>query len=137
MPTRFTGIGDTWKALPDITLSYLDKIEISGAQQDILASLLSGTWWVAPGAILYRRRVVDKVGGWDETLCAAQDRDFLTSVALSGAIIGYQPGCNFVYRQYGATTVSANLNRWIEGHFRTLKKVPRDFGRGRAPYRRI
>jgi glycosyltransferase involved in cell wall biosynthesis len=56
--------------LPDVNFSYLDKIRVSGVQEDILASLLSGRWWVAPGAILYRRHVVIRVGGWDEALGA-------------------------------------------------------------------
>ena len=109
--------------LPDIRFSYLDKIEISGVQQDMLASLLSGRWWVAPGAVLYRRQVINEVGGWDETLRAAQDRDFFTSVALSGAKIRYQSGCHFIYRRYGAVTVSSSsLGRWVENHCLSLKK---------------
>jgi len=110
--------------LPDSRFSYFDKIEIGGVQQDILASLVSGRWWIFPGAVLYRRRVVNEVGGWDETLRAAQDRDFFTSVALSGAKIRYQAGCYSIYRQYGAVTVSSsNLSRWVEGHCITLKKA--------------
>jgi glycosyltransferase involved in cell wall biosynthesis len=109
--------------LPGTKFSYLDKIEISGIQKDILLSLLSGRWWVAPGALLYRRQAVDRVGGWDEGLRAAQDRDFLTTVALSGATISYQPGCHFIYRKYGAVTVSSsNLARWVDSHCASLKK---------------
>jgi glycosyltransferase involved in cell wall biosynthesis len=102
--------------LPDRSFSYLDRIQISGEQQNILASLLA--FWGAQvngGAVLYRRQVINQVGGWDETLRAAQDTDFLTSVALSGAKIRYQPGCHFVYRKYGAVTVStSSLSRWLE-----------------------
>ena len=102
--------------LPDVSLSYLDRIEVSGDQKDILASLLA--FWgarVNGGAVLYRRHVVNQVGGWDETLRAAQDTDFLTSVALSGAKILYQPGSRFVYRKYGGVTVStSSLSRWLE-----------------------
>jgi glycosyltransferase involved in cell wall biosynthesis len=108
--------------LPDSSFSYLDKIEISGVQQDILASLLS-FWWVNGGAVLYRRQVVNQVGGWDETLRAVQDTDFLTSVALSGAKIRYQPGCYFIYRKYGPVTVStSNLSRWVESYCTSLSK---------------
>jgi glycosyltransferase involved in cell wall biosynthesis len=100
--------------LPDVRYSYLDRILVSEDQPDILASLLS-FWSVNGGAILYRRHVINRVGGWDETLSAAQDTDFLTSVVLSGAKICYQPGCYFIYRKYGAVTVSSsNLGRWLE-----------------------
>ena len=109
--------------LPDTSLSYLDKIQVSGVQEDILYSLLSGQWWVAPGALLYRRQVVIQAGGWDETLRAAQDRDFFTSVALSDVKIRYQAGCYFIYRKHGDVTVSSsNLGRWVENHCISLKK---------------
>ena len=108
--------------LRDSRFSFLEKIQISGVHRDIVSSLLSG-WWVAPAAVLYRRQVVSKVGGWDETLFAAQDKDFFTCVALSGANIQYQPGCCYIYRQHGAITVSSsNLVRWVESHRRSLEK---------------
>jgi len=102
--------------LPDVGLSYLDRTEVSGHQPDIIEALLA--FWgarVNGGAVLYRRHAIDRVGGWDETLRAAQDTDFLTSVALSGARILYQPGSQFIYRKYGDVTVStSSLNRWLE-----------------------
>ncbi len=103
---------------------YLEKIAISGAPADILESLLDGWWWVAPGALLYKRSVVNKVGGWDERLRAAQDRDFFTSVAMSGAVVRYLPGCDFIYRRHGQGTVStSNIQRWLENHWRSLQKT--------------
>jgi glycosyltransferase involved in cell wall biosynthesis len=108
--------------LPDSSFSYLDRIQVTGVQQNILASLLS-FWLVNGGAVLYRRQVVNQVGGWDETLRAFQDMDFLTSVALSGAKIRYQPGCYFIYRKYGAATIStSNFSVWSENTCISLKK---------------
>jgi GT2 family glycosyltransferase len=109
--------------LADTRISYLDKIEVRGSQQDIVASLLSLPWFVNGGAALYRRQAVNQVGGWDETLRAAQDIDFFTSIALSGAKIRYQPGCYFIYRNYGAVTTStSNLSRWVESVCASLQK---------------
>lgn len=103
--------------------SYLDKIEESGAQNDIVSSLLSG-WWVAQGAILYRRAIVESVGGWDESFRAAQDRDFFTSVAMANAKIVYRPGCNFIYRKYGEVTVStSNIDRWFNSNCLSIEKA--------------
>ena len=125
--------------LPDVSFSYLDRIQVSGVQQDILASLLS--FWGAQvngGAVLYRRQVVNQVGGWDETLRAAQDTDFLTSVALSGAKILYQPGCHFIYRKYGAVTVStSNLSRWLENMCISLNEIRSCLSSHRPVDRRI
>jgi len=102
---------------------WLGDIQVSGARGDVLESLLAG-WWVAPVALLFRRKAVINSGGWDETLQAGQDRDFFISVALAGADIRYQPGCFSVYRRYGDVTVStANLLRWLENHQRLLQKA--------------
>ena len=63
-------------------------------------------------------------GGWDETLTAAQDRDFFLTAALNGADIRYQPGCHSVYRRYGNVTVStSNRPRWLANHQRVLEKA--------------
>ena len=103
---------------------YLDRIRVSHHQSDVLLALLRG-WWVAPGALLYRREIVDRVGGWDESFAAAQDRDFFTSIALSGADIRYQADCGFVYRhtRFGEGTLStSNLERWLRNQCATLEK---------------
>ncbi|WP_066382735.1 MULTISPECIES: glycosyltransferase [unclassified Anabaena] len=103
--------------------SFLDKREISGTQADILAALLAN-WWVALAALMYKRSAVEKSGGWDEKLTAAQDRDFFLSVVMAGAKVVYQPGCYSVYRRYGAVTVSTgSKNRWLKNHHLVLKKV--------------
>lgn len=101
----------------------LEKVMVSEAQEDILAALLSG-WWVAPAAVLSRREAVRKAGGWDESLQAAQDRDFMISAAMAGNRIEYQPGCYSVYRRYGDVTLStSNRRRWLDNHLRVLKKA--------------
>jgi|GEM_PF-282383 glycosyltransferase involved in cell wall biosynthesis len=110
--------------LPNNT-NYLGKIEISGVQVDILESLLAD-WWVALAALLYKRTVVEKTGGWDETLKAAQDRDFFLSVAMNHAKVAYQSGCHSIYRRYGETTVSTlSKTRWIDSHYLVMDKIER------------
>jgi glycosyltransferase involved in cell wall biosynthesis len=108
--------------LPDGT-SFLDKVEISGTQVDIVECLLAN-WWTAVASLLYNRTAVEKSGGWDERLRAAQDRDFFLSVAINGAKVVYQPGCYSVYRRYGNVTVSSSsLPRWVESHYAVLEKA--------------
>lgn len=103
--------------------NVLEDIEIPGKQPDILDSLLIN-WWTAPASLLYTRATVIKSGGWDESLKAAQDRDFLISVVMSGAKVVYQPGCYSIYRRYGNVTVStACKQRWWENHRLVLEKA--------------
>ncbi len=90
---------------------------------DILEGLLAN-WWTAPVSLLFRREVVLRCGGWDESLEAAQDKDFFIGAALCGADIRYQPGCFSVYRRYGNVTVStSNRLRWLQNHERVLQKA--------------
>lgn len=103
--------------------SCFEEGNASGAQQDILESLLKG-WWAPVNAYLFRRKIVEDSGGWDESLKAAQDRGFVTSVALSGARFAYQPGNLAVYRRYGNKTVStSNKRRWLDSHMCVLNKA--------------
>ncbi|MEC4817763.1 MAG: glycosyltransferase [Scytonema sp. PMC 1069.18] len=103
--------------------SYQDKIEKPLAQEDILESLLAN-WWTAVASLLYRRTAVEKSGGWDKNLPAAQDRDFFLSVVIHGAKVVYQPGCDSIYRRYGNVTVSTSSKpRWIECHRAVLVKA--------------
>lgn len=111
--------------LSDGSSFIMENIEISEAHADILASLLAN-WWVALAALLYKRTAVKNSGGWDETLTAAQDRDFFLSVVMNGAKVVYQPGCDSIYRRYGSVTVStSSKNRWLKSHYLVLEKVER------------
>jgi glycosyltransferase involved in cell wall biosynthesis len=102
----------------------LESVQISEDQADILASLL-GTWWVATACPLYRRGAVEATGGWDESLEAAQDRDFILSAIINGAKASYQPGCVSVYRRYGhnATVSTASKERFVTSHLQVLQKA--------------
>ncbi|TVP59427.1 MAG: glycosyltransferase [Nodularia sp. (in: Bacteria)] len=103
--------------------SSLEKIEIPEIQTDVLASLLAN-WWVALAALLYKRTAVENSGGWDETLTAAQDRDFFISVVMNKATVVYQPGCYSIYRRHGSVTVStSSKTRWLKNHYIVLEKI--------------
>jgi len=102
---------------------WVEDVVLSGDQPDVLQALLAG-WWVAPCALLFRRQVVENIGGWDERLLAAQDRDFFIRIAQSGADIRYQRGCGSFYRRYGNVTVSTSKRRrWLEAHRIVLDKA--------------
>lgn len=99
----------------------LGDIVRPGEQRDLLRALLR-RWWVPPVAILFRRAAVERAGGWDESLRAAQDTGLMVSLGLSGGVARYQPGCASIYRRYGAVTVStSNLDRWLRCHQRVLE----------------
>lgn len=113
---------------PDGTVE-LGPVRIGGEHEDIVKALL-GNWWVALNAFLFRRETVVKIGGWDETLRAAQDRDFVYRAALADATFGYQPGCHTIYRRYGNSTLSTgNRPDWLRSHIRTVEQAEQTLAR--------
>ena len=105
---------------------YLDEIRVCGDKSDFLESLLSNDRWSNLAPILFTRSIVEKVS-WDETLTAAQDRDFLFSVMLAGAKCIYLPGCNSIYRLHPGETVSTkSKTRWFTAHCRVMAKAERE-----------
>ncbi len=101
----------------------LEDVKVSGEQEDILAALLSD-WWVSPACLLFKRQAVQQSGGWDKNLKAVQDKDFFISVVISGAKIGYQPGCHSIYRRYGNVTVStSSKTRRLESQLLINRKI--------------
>lgn len=102
---------------------YLDEVRICGTKSDFLASLLANDRWSNLAPILFTRSIVNDVT-WDESLPAAQDRDFLISIMLQNAIPVYQSGCDSIYRMHEAKTVStASKLRWLQAHCLVMAKA--------------
>lgn len=79
---------------------------------DILESLITSKRLAHNLSPMFTRSILEKVGGWDETVKCSQDRDLLLSLALAGATFEFLPGCYSVYRQYPShTRVSASKGR--------------------------
>ena len=62
--------------LGDVRTPYLSD--------DPLASLVRYDGWAPPAAQLMTREIVERVGGWDESLTCMQDVDFLVRIARAG-----------------------------------------------------
>jgi glycosyltransferase involved in cell wall biosynthesis len=100
-----------------------EEVTVSGGHADMLQALLGG-WWVASHAVLLRRQAVSRIGGWDESLKAAQDTDLMIRLALAESHFVYQPGCHSIYRRYGNVTVgTGNRLRSLDNHSRVLDKA--------------
>lgn len=108
---------------PDGAVEF-GEVRACGPKADFLESLLSNDRWLIPATLLFKRSAVLNSEPWDETLKAAQDRDYLISVARSGANFVYQPGCTAIYRKYGSITVSTRCKRlWFDSHCRAMEKA--------------
>jgi glycosyltransferase involved in cell wall biosynthesis len=87
-----------WKAGPDGVFRAGDVERATlGPRPEI--DLLTDAWW-PPGAILYRRAIVDRIGGWREDLPIIQDARFLLDSALHGARFTQVAGVGLRYREH-------------------------------------
>lgn len=102
----------------------LGDIKVCGPKQDFFEELLSNKRWIPIICTLFTREIVERSGGWDEELEAAQDRDFLILTAFAGAKFAYSPGCHSLYRRYGNVTVSSQSKmRWLDNHCTVMRKT--------------
>ncbi|PMB45139.1 glycosyl transferase family 2 [Fischerella thermalis CCMEE 5205] len=63
-------------------------------------------FWAPPAALLYHRRVVEKIGCWNESLPIIQDARFLLDAALVGGNFIYVPGVQADYRVHKKDSLS-------------------------------
>jgi len=63
-------------------------------------------FWCPPAAYLFRREVIERVGGWNERLPIIQDARFALDCALRGARFVYCPGVMAQYRAQGSASLS-------------------------------
>lgn len=74
-----------------------------GPRPDV--DLLTDAWW-PPGAILYRRSIVDRIGAWRVDLPIIQDARFLLDAAVAGATFAYVDAVGLRYRVHGEESLS-------------------------------
>lgn len=85
--------------------------------------LLTDAWW-PPGAILYRRTIVERIGRWREDLPIIQDARFLLDAALVGARFVHLERVGLRYREHGPESLSRRDPRaFVEDCYRSAMQV--------------
>jgi len=80
-------------------------------------------FWSPPAALLYRREIVDRVGGWNTSLRMTQDGRFLFDAVHCGGQLRHVPGIGADYRiEHGRVSLSrrnpaAFMRCWAEDAF--------------------
>ncbi|MFV9504989.1 MAG: glycosyltransferase family 2 protein [Oscillochloridaceae bacterium umkhey_bin13] len=64
-------------------------------------------FWCPPAAYLFRRSIVERIGGWNERLPIIQDARFALDAALHGACFVATPGVMAYYRVHSSGSVSS------------------------------
>ena len=70
-------------------------------------------FWAPPAALLYRRRIVDAIGSWNERLPIIQDARFLFDAARHRARFVRVPGVTAYYRHASASLSRGNERRFV------------------------
>ena len=63
-------------------------------------------FWCPPAAYLFRRTIVERVGGWDEQQSVVEDVRFVLACALHGASFAYGPDVVASYRVHSSDSLS-------------------------------
>jgi len=80
-------------------------------------------FWAPPAALLYRREIVDRIGGWNTSLPIVQDGRFLFDALRCGGQLRHVPGVGADYRViHGGQNLSkrdpaAFMRDWAEDAF--------------------
>ncbi len=84
---------------------------------DLVEALLSH-WSVVPHACLFRRDIVEKVGGFPESLFVAEDQLMFLRCLLAGAKVVHSPNTLELYRSDNAGKITAGDSQSKIRHFR-------------------
>jgi glycosyltransferase involved in cell wall biosynthesis len=103
---RFDTAADGSRRLGEAVARRIEDID------DDVETACATAFWAPPAAILYRRRIVDAIGNWNERLPVIQDARFLFDAAHLRARFIHVPGITAFYRH-----AASSLSRRDEGRF--------------------
>jgi len=90
---------------PDVGRPVAGRLVARAIQGDADIAVLTD-FWCPSAAYLFRRAIVDRVGGWDEQQAVVEDVRFVLACALQGASFAYAPGVAASYRVHASGSLS-------------------------------
>jgi glycosyltransferase involved in cell wall biosynthesis len=104
--------------LADIIRPDLDAIE-----RDAEEATATSEFWAPPAALLYRREIVERIGGWPAGLPVIQDARYLFEAARHKARFAYVTGVGAYYRVLPDSLSRRNLTRFIADCARNASEI--------------
>jgi glycosyltransferase involved in cell wall biosynthesis len=84
------------------------------------------SFWSPPAAILYTRRIVERIGPWNASLPVIQDARYLLDAALAGGRFVHVPGVSALYRDDASNSLSRRSGHaFVTDVFRNAEQVTR------------
>lgn len=90
---------------------------------DAEAACADSRFWVPPAALLYRRSIVERVGGWRADFPVVEDAHFLFAVAAHGGRLVHVPGVGAFYRVRANSLSRQNRANFIHFCFRNAQEI--------------
>lgn len=112
----------------DIRRPPLDLIEA-----DSETATATSRFWAPPAALLYRRTIVEAIGGWREDLKIIQDARFLFDAAARGARFAYVGGIGAYYRVRPESLSRRDNAQFIAECGRNVDEIERIWRARRVP----
>jgi glycosyltransferase involved in cell wall biosynthesis len=133
----FLDADDLW--LPSTTIRFLEGLQINlaacmvwGLSDRLFMRDATTTgeewygrpqWALALGSMLIRRRLIDDIGGFDESLRAGEDMDFLVRIRERGTVLTRHAGIVHVRRIHGANQFTSDAEAMTIAHYRVIRKA--------------
>jgi len=83
--------------------------------------------FITINSLLFRKSVVDRVAGFDPSLCRYEDWDLLLRLALTGSRFGFVDSVHALCRMHGGNTVVDGA-RMFEAKLSVARKIADEFG---------
>jgi O-antigen biosynthesis protein len=112
---RLVRKGGAWRLEPA-------EIPLPNPRADHLRGWLEGVW-VPPSAVLWRREIYERTGGWDETLTLIDDGDLMMRALAQGARLVRAAGGEAYYRAHDPTRLSVSANLFSIKRFQSGMRV--------------
>jgi glycosyltransferase involved in cell wall biosynthesis len=96
-------------ALGEVMVPAKEALEV-----DAEAACAGSQFWVPPAAILYRRGIVERIGGWQPTLPVIQDARFLFDAAVQSGKFVYVAGVGAFYRVRADSLSRQNRPKFLQ-----------------------
>jgi glycosyltransferase involved in cell wall biosynthesis len=95
---------------------------VSCNDSELLIALLK-KYWITPGALLYKKETLLRLGSWDEQFTVNDDFVFNVKLLVQGAKFSYQPGPSLVYRRHSRYTLSSSVTISKKSMFKYVQAV--------------
>ena len=89
----------------DYGIEKKGRVISCGITDDIIASLLAGSW-VPLFSYLTKRSVIQHCGPWNTEFPIVQDIDYFLRIALSNSTFHYKPGIDGFYRKHSLSSIA-------------------------------